>query len=252
MSHTTLPYDFGSATTADKLFFAQLQADLEEIETALNAASIASQIFSASGTYTPTTGMTYAIIEVWGGGGGGGGAANSGATSDFAGGGGGAGSYSRKLVTAATVGASQTVTIGAAGAGGANTGGAGGNGGDTSVGALVVGKGGIGGSGATTTVVISGGAGGMGGTGDVVGVGEDGTRGYGNPLTTAGFSFIAGGGCTIVGRSAPGSPLDFATAGPTAVGYGAGGGGALSHNAGGGQTGGAGVSGFVAVTEFIL
>src|SRR5579859_3128384 len=76
---------------------------------------VAVQVFTSTGTYTPTTGMKYCTIECLGGGGGGGGTAASGATVNTGGGGGGAGSYSRKTVTAATVGGSQAVTIGAAG-----------------------------------------------------------------------------------------------------------------------------------------
>src|SRR6266446_9723024 len=69
--------------------------------------TVASQVFTANGTYTPTAGMKFAIIECIGGGGGGGGAANAGAGIASSGAGGGAGSHSRKLVTAADIGASK-------------------------------------------------------------------------------------------------------------------------------------------------
>jgi len=104
--------------------------------------SIVSQTFTASGTYTPTSGMTFCIVEAVGGGAGGGGVVCDAAYALWAGGG-GAGGYSRKVTTAALVGASQVVTIGAGGAGGAF--GAGSNGGDTSLGSICIAKGGSGG-----------------------------------------------------------------------------------------------------------
>src|SRR3974390_2022679 len=83
-------------------------------------ASVKIQVFTGAGTYTytPSAGMVYCIIECLGGGGGGGGGAGT-ANYALGAGGGGAGSYSRALVSAATVGVSQTVTIGTAGSGGA-------------------------------------------------------------------------------------------------------------------------------------
>ena len=98
--------------------------------------SVVSQVFTGSGTYTPTTGMSYCIIECVGGGGGGGGAAG-GSGSAQVGGSGGGGGYARKYATAADIGASKAVTIGAAGAAGTAGNNAGGNGGDTSVGVLL-------------------------------------------------------------------------------------------------------------------
>jgi len=66
------------------------------------------QTFTASGTYTAPSGLKYAIVELQGSGGAGGGTINT----DLACGGGGSGGYSKKLLSAATIGASQTVTIG--------------------------------------------------------------------------------------------------------------------------------------------
>lgn len=117
------------------------------------------QVFTSSGTYAPSAGMIACIIECIGGGGGGGGAAS---VSGFSqgGAGGGAGSKSIKYATAANIGASQTVTIGAAGSGGAAGNNGGGAGGDTSVGTLCVGKGGSGGQGGYSINAPQGGAGG--------------------------------------------------------------------------------------------
>src|SRR5262245_5050852 len=150
------------------------------------------QVFTASGTYVPSANLISAIIECVGGGGGGGGVAGAGAYT-YSGAGGGSGSYSRAVKTAAQIGASQTVTIGAGGSAGTSAPGNGGNGGDTSVGALVIGKGGTGGglyNGAGNAVV--GGAGGIAGTGDFTPVGNAG--GVGGFNTAAAFTDPFGGG----------------------------------------------------------
>ncbi|HWT68073.1 MAG TPA: pyocin knob domain-containing protein [Pseudomonas sp.] len=102
------------------------------------------QTFTASGTYTPTPGMTSVIIELQGGGGSGGGATVPSAGNVSLGAPGAAGSYGEWRLFAASIGASQPVTIGAAGTAGSGV--AGGNGGTTSVGALVSAPGGVGGS----------------------------------------------------------------------------------------------------------
>ena len=76
------------------------------------------QVFSANVTYTPSLSLIFAIVETIAGGGGGG-SASAGAAAVLGGGGGGSGGYSRKTLTAAQIGASQYVTIGAGGLGGA-------------------------------------------------------------------------------------------------------------------------------------
>src|SRR5262249_3507055 len=86
-----------------------------------NSFAVNTQIFTSSGTYTPTSGMVYCIVELIGGGGGGGGCGAAGATTIGVASGGASGSYSRKTISAATVGVSQTVTIGAAGTAGSST-----------------------------------------------------------------------------------------------------------------------------------
>src|SRR6266487_1866056 len=93
-----------------------LPANVTSVDTRFN--SIAIQKFTANGTYTPTPGMRFCIIEAVGGGAGGGSVASA-AADIYVGGGGGAGSYSRALSSAAQIGASQAVTIGSAGTGGA-------------------------------------------------------------------------------------------------------------------------------------
>lgn len=210
--------------------------------------TVKKQIFTSSGTYTPTTGMIYATLECLGAGGGGGGTANCTATSSSCGGGGGAGSYSKILVTAATVGASKTVTIGAAGTAGAAGNNAGGNGGDTSVGVLCVGKGGSAGAGSNGTTVGAAGAGGVAGTGDLTAVGSPGFIGIAGTNTTVGMSSAGGssqwggGSVSIIGSTI--------VNGGNASGFGAGGGGANTSGGAGTATGCGGSAGVVYITEY--
>jgi hypothetical protein len=210
--------------------------------------NIVVQKFTASGTYTPTAGMLHAIIECLGGGGSGGGA-TSGANNGN-GGGGGAGSLSRKYVTAADIGASKAVTLGAGGTAptaGNNPGNAGG---DANVGTLCIAKGGSGGAGSVGADNIRpGGAGGVAGTGDVVGTGASGLSG--NGMNT--ISFVGGAG---PGASSPwgGGGLPNASvngAGGAGTGFGSGGAGASSYNSGGNFSGGAGAPGLVIITEYV-
>lgn len=205
--------------------------------------SVHSQQFSGHGTYTytPTTGMLYCIAEGVGAGGGGGGTNGT----DSSGGGGGGGGFSRVRLTAAQVGASKTVTIGQGGTAGTNTGGNGGPGGDTSVGSLLVAKGGSGGTGQTASSGFTqGGTGGLasGGTGDTLA--DGGAGGNGINLGSAavcpglgGSTFFAGNTRSLAGSGA---------AGVTGINFGAGGSGAGGSSA----AGGAGGDGYVTIIEF--
>lgn len=210
------------------------------------------QTFAASGTYTPSSGMLYCTIECIGAGGGGGGTATTGATTISIGGGAGGGGYARKVVTAATVGASQTVTIGAAGTAGAVGGGNGGTGGTTSVGSLCVATGGAGGagSGAATSAlfIVGSGSGGIGTTGDVLASGNPGSPGFGSSTST----FVTGGngGSSAIGGGAIGTAGTGVVAGTTGRSYGGGGSGATVGLSQTQQAGGAGAPGFVIITEF--
>lgn len=204
--------------------------------------SKAIQTFTGSGTYTPTSGMTFAIIEAVGGGGSGGGVAQS--SSVGGAGGGGGGGYSRKLVTATDVGASQNVTIGGGGTAGTAGNNAGNAGGDTSLGSLCIAKGGGGGSGAPANQGSAGGVGGVAGTGDFTTVGQVGYRG----LAISG-GWGGKGGASFFGFGGIEQPS--AGNGQAGQSYGGGGGGGGDNSNGGNRAGGAGANGVVIITEFL-
>lgn len=210
------------------------------------------QVFTASGTYTPNANMFYATIECVGSGGGGGGTVISSASAVASGGGGGGGSYSRVAVSKATVGASQTVTIGTAGTGGNAGNNAGNAGGDTSVGTLCVGKGGSGGgaassgSGGSSNSRGTGGAGGVVGTGDVTIVGGDGVNGW-SATTNATVVVIPQGGESVFGSGAKSAVNGTGT---TATVPGTGGAGGNDINNAAARAGGDGKAGIVIITEY--
>jgi hypothetical protein len=171
--------------------------------------------FAASGTWTRDSRTTFADVILWGAGGGGGsGARQASGSASSGGGGGGAGFIQRARFTAAQLGSSQPVTIGAGGTAGAaqtadsTAGNAGGAGGDTTFGSLLRARG--------------GGAGAGGGLG------------------------IASGGGSSAGMSNPAAAGSGATGGAAPIGGAAGGSGAVGGDnviSGGGSGGGGGASG---------
>lgn len=214
------------------------------------------QVFDTVGanTYTPTSGMVYCDVEVVGGGGGSGGCEATGATTFAVSGGGGAGGYSRKLLTAATVGVSQTVTVGAAGTAGALGDNDGGTGGTTSFGAILQATGGAGGDGGLAFGFMTssfGGAGGAGSGGDFNTTGEPGQSGILTTAGGAGFTAIGGkGGNSFFGGGGPNNGVNDGP-GTAAFSYGGGGGGAGTNVMQAAKTGAAGFKGVCIVTEYI-
>lgn len=208
--------------------------------------SVAIQTFTTSGTYTPTSGMKYCIIEVLGGGGAGGGAAATGVGQVSVGAGGAAGEYARGVFSAASIGASQSVTIGAYGT--AVSGSQGNTGGTTSVGSLITAIGGVGGqaSSAGTSATAPGSAGGSGGTGGQFHL----TGIYGGAAFTNVSYGVSGVGANSIYGSGGGLTQGH-NAGPGATGYGAGGGGAINDASRSALAGGAGSSGLIIITEYI-
>ena len=213
------------------------------------AFSVVIQTFTSTGTYTPTAGMVYCIMECVGGGGGGGGEASGGAANGAAGAGGGSGAYSRSAVSAATVGASQAVTIGAAGSAGTNAGGAGGNGGTTSVGTIITAGGGLGGGGGT---VGGAGLGGTAGTGTYAINGNPGGGSYTSALNSQISVNNAGGNSMLGAGGAISAGTNQSNAGVAGVGPGGGGSGGATYNGGAAAAGGAGSKGAVIITEFVI
>lgn len=213
------------------------------------------QKFTSSGTYTPTTGMVYVIVEVQAGGGGGGGAPGTGSSSCGTAGG-SSGGYSKSLLSSATIGSSQTVTVGAYGSGGAAGSNNGSSGGNSAFGSLVTANGGIGGL-TSAAVAYAGGVSGpsipAAGTGNIVAL--QGCYGGG------GFTSVSGGGYVGVGGAGGQSPLGVScnqvvftssgTNGPDAYGYGSGGGGVGLGGSSAQTRGGNGSQGIVIVTEFV-
>jgi hypothetical protein len=207
------------------------------------------QVFTSSGTYTPTGNMRFCIVEALGAGGGGGGVSSSSGTQGRAGGGGGGGGYFRRILSAADIGASKSVTIGAGGSGGA-AGGNGGNGGTTSFATFGTATGGIGGTAGSLGVPSLGGAGGSGSGGNINVSGGTGSTGiavnnanWGAQGGNGGQSFlgIGGSGVYVAGSS---------NTGESGLGFGGGGAGASSSLGAGSASGGAGANGIVIVTEF--
>jgi hypothetical protein len=201
------------------------------------------QVFSITGTYTPTAGARVVKIRACGGGGGSGGAKSS------ATGGGSSGSYLEVAINPGAAITGGAVTIGAAGTAGALAPTNGGNGGDTSIVVQAVtytAKGG-GGSIAGSSNVMLGAAGQVGSSaGDVNQTGNPG--GFGAVI--AGTYVSGNGGSSPFGSGGVGVRLTAgATAGNPGLDACAGASGGADF-AGAGVAGGAGSKGAVIIEEY--
>lgn len=211
--------------------------------------------FLVSGTWTKSSQSvgTQALIECWGAGGSGGSRASVAAS------GGGGGGYSSRLILLSSLGATETVTIGAGGVGvtGSSNGNAGGN---TTFGSWLTAYGGGAGSFDSAQDASGGGGGGplgVGGNGTQgTGIGNAGAAGSpGFPITSEGsFSTVAtrdamtgaGGGGGYATANAGGNSFSGGGGGGAAVsgvGHGAGGTSKLGGNGGAGNESGSGVAG---------
>ena len=193
--------------------------------------------FTSSGTWTKDAGLKYVVVEVQAGGGAGKGINTS---SDAGCDGGGAGGYTRSLILAASLGVTETVTVGAFGVGVAGSNG--GSGGDTTFGSHSTASGGVGASTSNSGYSRYGGAGGAASGGDVNTKGESGQGGSSEVRGGRGGHSHFGNG----GEGATGN-----TSGGDADGYGAGGGGG-ADTATSNVSGGDGTAGVVIVTEYYV
>ncbi|HFT7879994.1 TPA: phage tail protein [Enterobacter roggenkampii] len=204
--------------------------------------------FTSSGTYTPTAGTKFIIVEQVGGGGGGGGVPATSSTAYTASAGGGAGAYASGIFTSGFSGV--TVTIGAGGTGGPAGANTGGNGGTTSFGSLLIAPGGVGGgpgvAGMTTPHMVPNGGASAEPTGANI-------VGFAGVASTTAFAYTIG---NILGSS--GASCPFGTGGwqPAASGFRSGSGfgsGASGSNQGpslAAAAGGTGQPGVVIVWEY--
>lgn len=224
--------------------------------------SVNQRLFTANATYVPTPGTVLAMVECVGGSGGGG-ATAYGPSWGMVAGGGGSGGYSRSILTAAQLGASQAITVGQGGAGAvgaATTPPAGGNGTATSFGSLVIALGGLGGlSFDAGNNWGGGGPGAAAGTGQLALAGNPGSVGggsYRNATLNAVSNIGNGGdgGSMFSGAGLGGNTMLTATPGATGSNgsLGGGGGGAAAFGAGGPWNGGNGGGGWCLVTELVI
>lgn len=210
---------------------------------------------SGSGSATVNFGASFApkYLQsiVTAGGGGGGGAATTTAGQTSCGSGGGGGGTAIKVISGASLGATETVTVGAGGGGG-GAGSAGSTGGSSSFGSHSSATGGAGGnvSAASSAARISGGqVGGAGSNGDTNLTGGSGGSAIG---TAGGVIMGGGGGGSFWGGGAGGGIASSGTGTPgAAASYGSGGGGAANGTTGNsGLSGATGAAGVVITEEF--
>lgn len=210
--------------------------------TALTAPVV--RVYNANDTWNKPAGLKCVSVEIQAPGGGAGAARNGGSGDTSLGGGGGGGGYGKKIIAAASLASTETVTIGAFGTGSTDgTTPNGTAGGTTSFGAhLSITGGGVGqsiDSGGSGT----GGAGGISTGGDLNVVGQAGGTG-GLLGATSGGS----GGATVLGYTT--FPPISQGSGSAGIGYGSGGAGAVRTGTNGTQTGGNGAPGVAIVTEY--
>ncbi len=193
-------------------------------------------------------GLVKVRVTVVGGGGGGGGAEVTAGSEFSGGGGGGGGGHSIKMIDEATLGASETVTVGAGGAG--NSGAAGDTGGTSSFGAHCDASGGVGGvvkAAGSADNLTYGSAPGLGSGGDINGRGGA----PGDIVQVSGGSRVGGGlnGADSILGKGPQLVLN-ATGSAASANTGAGGGGMRSGPSHAARIGGAGGSGLVIVEVY--
>lgn len=224
------------ATTADNIIFGNVDR----------------QVFTASGTWTRPANALMVHVRVQAAGGGSGGVAATSSTTAACAPGGGGGEYAEGWLTPSTAGSSVAITVGTGGAGGAAGANAGSNGGDSSFGALITCKGGVGAQGGTTTtgsISLGAGNGGSGGTGGDIRIpGGDGGNGQVISLNPVKFN---SGGAAFLGNAARASGVSAGTTtGFNGYNYGGGGSGPSNGNTQPAVAGSPGAGGIVIVTTY--
>ncbi|MCC6425649.1 MAG: hypothetical protein IT435_02390 [Phycisphaerales bacterium] len=190
--------------------------------------TVQTDTFTSGGTYTKPAGAFWVEAHVVGGGGGGGsGRRGAAGTNRSSGVGGGGGAKTVWRGPASLVGATETITVGAAGTGGAaitadsTNGNAGTNGGDSSFGSLGIARGGLGGPGGSTTNNVTAPVAAPGSWPG--GASQNGTSGSGSNAPTAGGGGGGGPGGGITSLNAQGDAGNGGGAGSEGLAGGAGG-----------------------------
>ncbi|HHK8874959.1 TPA: hypothetical protein ACQZB3_000539 [Escherichia coli] len=206
---------------------------------------------TSSQKYTPSPGMSFAIVDGIAGGGAGGGTPATSSSQVSVGTGGNSGVAARVLLTAAQIGTSQALTVGAAGAG--VSGAAGSAGGDSIFGTLFTLKGGLGGysSAVTANTVVYADAAGAAqpsaptiATGTVLELCPSWIGGFGKMYSSTAIGGFGANSRQGSGGRASGSAANAAT------GNGAGGGGAGATVSTAAQAGGNGTPGSFTIYEY--
>jgi hypothetical protein len=214
----------------------------------------APKIITSSGSYTPTVGTKYILVEVQGAGGGGGGSAATDSASRSVGGGGASGCFVSSFIAISTLTLPVAMIIGAGGAAGAaggSSGGSGGTGGTTSFGSIITALGGFGGGGgalqtATSFTLNGGGQYNASAGGNLInGHGASGTQGFVANIMVSG----GGGSSYFSGGGTPVSQITSKAGDPGQ--YGSGGSGGISAiSSSTGSAGGVGGTGIIRISEF--
>ena len=238
ISATQILLDLGSSLTPSYAQKAMLDAMLPAYTT-----GPVIRVYAASATWSKPVGLRSVVVELVGGGGGSGGCVNT----NTATGGGGGGSYAREEILAATLGATEAVTVGAGGtAGDYQTNG--GTGGTSSFGAHTAAPGGAG-SVFSSSGAGGGAAGGVATTGTFNQPGQPGEIGIAATLHRGGKGGNSHYGWGGVNNS-PAANAD----GQVGTGYGGGASGAqrIASGSPNDRAGAAGTGGVVIVTEYYL
>lgn len=208
------------------------------------------QVFTSSGTYTPTPGTASIIVEAVGGGGGGGGCEAPALGQGAVGGAGTSATYGKSRFTSGFYGG-VSVTIGAGGKGGAAGANNGLNGGSTRFGTLLAVAGGAGGARGPSVVppIFSG----ANANQSPLSPGGNILQMFGNVpigsmLLSSTVGTCASGGNSPLGMG--GGAHGLASAGGSGTGYGSGGSGAISYSGGIAYAGGNGAPGVAIISEY--